>query len=102
MVGLLANDDERPRVGRQAATRLRRLVYVGLDGEANPRELALLPSGWSDSVPPTGAALPAGQLFGHRAPGNRNSILFRGTNEGDVHGYELSMPNGGAWGLQEF
>ena len=78
------------------------VVYVGLDGESNVHELVLLSSGWSDSVLATPSVVPASQLFGHRATGNRNSILFRGTNEGDVHAYELSMPAGGAWSLQEF
>ena len=76
------------------------VVYVGSD--ASIHELALTGGGWVDSVIPVPDVIQISQLFGHRAPGNRSSILFRGLRFGFAHGYELSMPSGGNWNLQEF
>jgi hypothetical protein len=76
------------------------VVYLGSD--ALIHQLALVNGAWSDSTIATGNVFPTSQLFGHRPPGRLGSVLFRGTNAGVVHGYELSLPSNGAWGLQEF
>ena len=76
------------------------VVYVGTD--AHLHELALLSSGWTDGVFDTGNIAMSYQVFGHRPPGARGSILFRGTNMSVLHGYELLLPNTTSWQLQEF
>ncbi len=76
------------------------VVYVGSD--ARVHEVALVSGGWSDSPISNPGIAVASQAFGHRAPGNRSSVLFRGTNQGVIHGYELLLPTGGTWSQQEF
>jgi len=59
---------------------------------------------WMDVALPMSCISPLGQPFAHPAPGNRSSILFQGRAAvgGFINRYELSQPNGGAWGLQAF
>ena len=87
--------------GYVRADGLNAVVYI--DTDANVHELLLQGGGWVDSVLPTDNVVASGQIFGRRAPFGRSSVLFKATNAaGEVGGYELSRPNGGAWGLQAF
>jgi hypothetical protein len=76
------------------------VVYQALGGTVH--ELSLSGGAWTDAVLPTPGITARGQLFGHAAPGNRSSVLFSGQMMGTYHRYELSLPFGGQWGLQQF
>ncbi len=81
------------------------VVYVS--GITSARELTLIGGSWVESsIPLPPGVTVKGPVFGHLAPGDRESVLFRGLKNGVSHGYELGrLFFGGtwtSWGSQEF
>ena len=81
------------------------VVYVS--GITSARELTLIGGSWVESsIPLPPGVTVKGPVFGHLAPGDRESVLFRGLKNGVSHGYELGrLFLGGTWtwwGSQEF
>jgi len=54
---------------------------------------------WVEGTLPTGSGFtPLGQPFGHKAPGNRSSVLYEATSSFGKQGFELTLQSGGpAW-----
>jgi len=83
---------------------LNAVVYVaGEIGSQSVHEITF-DGGWSDALVPGTSTGTIGQPFAHRAPGNRSSILFSGTDRalGLVSRYEASRPLAGSWSVQQF
>jgi hypothetical protein len=78
------------------------VVYWSKDLVDRIRELTLGPNGWVDAPLPVPCVRALSQLYGHLAPGNRSSVLFRGVQGFQIKYYELSKPVGGAWEVMTF
>ena len=58
---------------------------------------------WADHVILNGGNFTILDLFAQRAPGNRSAVLFTDNDtNGNINGFEFSLPVGGSWQIEQF